>query len=74
MLEGVDFESICKQYVLQIGLLFLTEIQMKIQSSGSRADDNAILDELADFREGFDQRLKLIVINHMLRKYYLSRN
>ena len=68
MLEGVNFKNICQQYVLQIGVLFLTEIQMKIEASGSRADDNAILESLADFREGFDQRLKLIVINHLLRK------
>ena len=68
MLEGVNFKNICQQYVIQIGVLFLTEIQMKIRNSGCRADDNAILDALADFREGFDQRLKLIVINHVLCK------
>ena len=66
MLEGVNFENICQQYVLQLGVLFLAEIKSQIDGANNRMDDNAIIESLADFREGFDHRLQLIVINHIL--------
>ena len=70
MLEGVDFKNICQQYVVQLGVLFLAEIYTHIRNSNNRMDDNNIIELLADFREGFDQRLQLIVINHILCEYY----
>ena len=68
MLEGVDFKNICQQYVLQLGVLFLAEIQQQMKSAHTIRDDNSIIEHLADFREGFDQRLQLITINHILCK------
>ena len=51
---------------MQIATLFLAGIKEKMATAASQIDDWDIMGALEDFRSGFDRRLSLITINHVL--------
>lgn len=65
-MDEVDFSVIVKQYMMQIATLFLAGIKEKMSAATSHIDDWDIMGALEDFRSGFDRRLSLITINHVL--------
>ena len=66
VLENVDLKMIVKQYMLQVAVLFLAGIQEKMNTAEGQIDDMDIHGSLEDFRSGFDRRLSLITVNHVL--------
>ena len=68
MLDDVNLKQIAQQYVLQMGLFFLADIQEKINKIECSADEAEIQQELNDFKDGFDRRHQLLTINHILCK------
>ena len=45
---------------------FLANIKEKMKNATSQVDEIDMLGSMADFRTGFDRRLQLITINHVL--------
>ena len=66
MLQNMDLKKICEQYVVQISMFFLANLEIKLKEASNQEDEMDLIGLLADFRSGFDQRLFLITINHVL--------
>ena len=70
MLEEANFKQVSQQYVLQLGLFFLADIQEKLSVHTTPNDRAAISQDLRDFETGFERRHQLLTINHILCKFF----
>ena len=68
MLKEVDFNMLCRQMMVQIVASFMTKLLMEIEVSSEFFDTSKVEPLLDDFREGFDRRVVLMVVNHLFRK------
>ena len=59
-------KRICQQHILQMGLYFITNIETRCRLAQDDEDDSNIMDTLQDFRSGFDRRVQLLTLNHVL--------
>ena len=69
MLEKADLSIICGQYIIQMSMFFLANVEERIRTASSEEDDTDIMAIMSDFRAGFDQRMQLLVINHVLLNF-----
>ena len=59
-------KTIIQQYIAQMAVFFLANIKERMRTATTQVDDVDMLGSMADFRTGFDRRLLLITINHVL--------
>ena len=66
MLEKVDFKQIIRQMIVQMAMTFMARLEQEVSLSEDLFSVSHAEKLIDDFRNGFDRRLALMVVNHVL--------
>ena len=66
MLERVNFDKIIQQMIIQMALTFIARLEQEVSLSEELFSMSHALKLVEDFQSGFDRRLALMVMNHVI--------